>query len=81
MPSESTEKKAHRILAEGRLTVLRTDSVIAAECKGFSDGSVYNLGYDPGPKQWRCTCKAYRDFGKRCAHLFALQLVTKKPDA
>lgn len=80
--AESTEKKAHRALSEGRLTVekILPNGLIVAVCKGFSDGEVYNLGFDPrGKGSWRCTCSASADFHRRCSHLIALQLVTVKP--
>ncbi len=63
------------MLGEGRLTVVRAGTgtgVIVARCKGDS-GSFYDLGYDPGRKEWRCTCEEYKG---RCSHLAALQLVT-----
>lgn len=37
---------------------------------------VYDLGYDPGPAEWRCTCPAFKTFNRRCSHVVALQLVT-----
>lgn len=83
--AESAEKKAHRILIEGRLVVEKVTpgGLIVASCKGFSDGEVYRLGFDPTAKagrgEWRCTCPASSDFHRRCSHLLALQLVTEKP--
>lgn len=82
--ARSAADKAHQILAEGRLTVerMRGDGLIVARCKGFSDGEVYALGYDPrGDGEWRCTCKANTDFHRRCAHLMALQLVVVRPSS
>jgi hypothetical protein len=81
--TESAEKKAHRLLGEGRLTVtkvLKHSGLIVASCRGFSDGEIYHLGYDPNRREWRCTCQASKQFGRRCSHLMALQLVTVKPD-
>lgn len=80
--AETLEQKAHRLLAESRLTVTRVtaDGLIVASCRGFSDGQVYALGFDPrGGGEWRCTCEANKKFGRRCSHLMALQLVTVKP--
>lgn len=80
----TTEEKAHRMLAEGRLTIDRVDPVlrlVAATCRGYSDGEVYSLGYDPRPDHegWRCTCEASAKFRRRCSHLIALQLCVVKP--
>lgn len=79
--AETIEQKAHRALTEGRLVIERIHAgVIVASCRGFSDGEVYRLGYDPrGKGQWRCTCDASAKFHRRCSHLIALQLVTTKP--
>jgi uncharacterized Zn finger protein len=76
----TAEQKAHKILAEGRLTVERVDATtVVARCRGFSDGEVYALGFDPRANEWRCTCPASRDFHRRCSHLLALQLVVLRP--
>jgi uncharacterized Zn finger protein len=45
---------------------------IVAECRGDS-GAVYMLGYDPGKKEWRCTCPAKT---RACSHILALMSVT-----
>lgn len=80
MATETIEQKARRILTEGRLVVTRVDErMIVAECRGFSDGEVYALGYDGGKQEWRCTCEANSKFRRRCSHLIALQLVTTRP--
>ena len=76
MARENATTKAHRLLAEGRLRVVRAgDSqrpgLIVAECRGDS-GEQYNLGYDPGRKEWRCGCVEMKG---KCSHLIALQLV------
>ena len=62
------------MLVEGRLRVLRIEKtgLIVAECRGDS-GEVYDLGFDPGPREWRCTCLEMKG---RCSHLIALMLVT-----
>lgn len=96
--AETIEQKAHRLLAEGRLVVERVDPpedlesvgdvpaarFIVASCRGFSEGEVYHLGFDPRSKsgrgEWRCTCQANAEFHRRCSHLIALQLVTRKPE-
>jgi uncharacterized Zn finger protein len=73
---ESVERKALRYIAEGRLTVRSVGEglfPIVAECRGGEDN--YVLGYDAAKDEWRCTCPARG----RCAHLVALQLVTRKP--
>lgn len=77
----TAEDKAHRLLAEGRLTIERVDSgIIVASCRGYSGGDVYKLGFDPREGgQWRCTCEANSTFRRRCSHLIALQLVTVRP--
>jgi hypothetical protein len=76
----TAEEKAHRLLVEGRLTVQRVGGgLVIASARGFSDGEVYQLGYDPKAGEWRCTCEASRTFRRRCSHLIALQLVTVKP--
>lgn len=79
----SAEEKAHRLLTEGRLSVERIErGVVIASCRGFSDGEVYRLGFDPrGQGEWRCTCDASRKFHRRCSHLIALQLVVVRPGA
>ena len=77
---ETTEQKALRYLAERRLTVevVHEDDlsglVIAATCRG-GDDTVYDLGFEAG--EWWCRCPAR----VRCAHLLALQMVTRPPEA
>jgi len=81
-PVESLEHKAERILREARLQVGLVDpntGLIVASCRGFSDGEVYHLGWDPGMREWRCTCRRNRDFHKPCSHLEALWHVVVKP--
>ena len=69
---ENAVTKAHRLLAEARLTVERVDgSSIVATCRG--DGDVHRLGYERGV--WRCSCPARG----RCSHLLALGLVVVRP--
>ena len=78
--ANTAERKAMRLLIEGRLEVKRVDTdgdkagLIVARCRGDS-GRIYDLGYDPRPGQrrWRCTCEELRG---QCSHLKALQLVT-----
>lgn len=77
----NAEEKAHRLLAEGRLTIERVDGgVIVASCRGYSGGEIYRLGFDPRDGgEWRCTCEASSKFRRRCSHLIALQLVVVRP--
>lgn len=74
---ENKQAKGRRLLTEGRLIVAKvggdTSPLIVATCRGDS-GEVYNLGYDPGKNEWRCTCEALSG----CSHLVALQLVVAK---
>ncbi len=74
---EGRNKKARRLLAEGRLTVenITPAGLLVARCRGDS-GEVYRLGFDPRASQWRCTCQEMKG---RCSHLAALMLVTVKP--
>ena len=76
---ENAQAKGRRMLTEGRLRVLRVErsGLIVAECRGDS-GEVYDLGFDPGPREWRCTCLEMKG---RCSHLIALMLVTTAPVA
>lgn len=71
MIRETLTAKAARLLAEGKLTVLRVDrDHVHAECTG--DHGVYRLGHNPKrPGGWWCDCPARRE----CAHLVALRLV------
>lgn len=71
--AENVAQKARRLLAEGRLEVVRADKggIVVARCRGDS-AEVYDLGFDPGPGEWRCTCPAR----SKCSHIAALQLVT-----
>lgn len=80
MARENAQDKGKRLLAEGRLIVTKVTGhahervAISAICRGDS-AEVYSLGYDVEQEEWRCTCEAR---GK-CSHLWALQLVTRKP--
>lgn len=78
MPRENATEKAHRLLREGRITVLRVgdgSGIVHARARGDS-AKVYDLGYDPRPPgRWRCTCEAKGD----CSHLLALKLITLEP--
>ncbi len=69
--TESTGEKAVRLLAEGRLCVVRADpSSVEATCTG--DNGTYHLGFDDHVGEWWCGCPAY---GPGCSHLKALRLV------
>lgn len=82
--AETKEQKALRYVHEGRLTIEKIGEGgrfrIMATCRG-NEGEEYQLGYDAQDKQWRCTCKANKEFNRRCTHLIALQFVVKKPKA
>jgi uncharacterized Zn finger protein len=70
--TEDAAAKGRRLLGEGRLTVLQiTPQLIYAQVRGDS-GAVYNVGYEAGKNEWRCSCEARG----RCSHIRALQLVT-----
>lgn len=72
--SPGIEAKAHRYLAEGRLTIReRSGRTVEAICRG-SDAEPYRLGYRPD-EGWHCDCPAFRD----CAHIHALKLVVATP--
>lgn len=68
---ESLGDKARRLLAEGRITVLRrVGDLVEAECQG--DTGTYRLSHFPDrPGVWTCTCPAMG----RCSHVAALELV------
>lgn len=74
--AENAQEKGRRLLTEGRLTLLRVlaNGYVHAQCRGDS-AEVYDLGFDPGRAQWRCSCPAKGT----CSHLVALQLVTLTP--
>lgn len=66
------------MLVEGRLTVLQVnDAGIVARCKGDS-GDEHMLGWDAEHSSWHCTCEGNSKYGRTCAHLRALWLVTVK---
>lgn len=73
---ESVAAKADRLLTDGRLRVLRCGDdtkpgLVVAECVGDS-GERYSLGWDPGKRQFRCTCPELRG---RCSHIGALRKI------
>lgn len=73
--AENADNKAQRALTEKRLRILRVDQdsgLIVATCRGDT-GAVYSLGYDPGKREFRCTCQASATFHRRCYHIRALQ--------
>jgi hypothetical protein len=73
--ANTAERKAMRLLIERRLellTVRREDGFVHAQCKGDS-GKIYDLGFDPRRRQYRCTCEEMRG---QCSHLAALKMVT-----
>jgi uncharacterized Zn finger protein len=71
---ENAAAKGRRYAGEGRLIVEHVDGrSIRAICRG--NGEIYELGFEGG--RWTCTCPAKG----RCAHLYALLLVTRRPVA
>jgi hypothetical protein len=77
---ENLEEKAIRYLAEGRVKVTKVDDerkLIVAEVAGTD--TVYFTGYDPRKDAWACTCEANAKFRRRCSHIAALQLITRRP--
>jgi hypothetical protein len=69
---DNAAAKGKRYLSEGRLIVEHVDAAgIRAVCPVM--GSVYGLGCDN--ERWYCNCPARG----LCAHLVALQLVTRRP--
>jgi hypothetical protein len=72
MSRESVEAKGRRYLVEGRLQVVEVGpGLVRALCRG--DGALHRLGWWRG--RWGCSCPA-GTFGRQCAHLVALRLVT-----
>lgn len=70
MPRESHQDKGRRYVGEARLTVTKVvGREVKAVCRGA--GAFYQLGHMPG-RGWWCECPART----RCAHVYALQLVT-----
>jgi hypothetical protein len=73
-PRETIREKALRYLGDGRLEIeLVSQGRVAASCRG--DGGTYTIDFDPRRGKWTCSCPALR----RCWHLVALQLVTRRP--
>lgn len=76
---ESLQAKAERLLLSRRLTLTRVlpDGVVVAQCRG--DEGVYQLGWDPVKREWRCTCRRSSVFHRECSHLAALKRVVVRP--
>jgi hypothetical protein len=75
MPREDVRVRGRRLVSEGRLVLRRVDETeIPAICRGDS-GKVHELGYHPDGG-WYCGCPART----KCGHLYALQLVTVRPE-
>ena len=72
MTSETAGQKAARLLAEGRVQIIRAADVgITARVRG--DGGIYDIAWDRDRfVGWHCSCAAYA----RCSHLVAVQWVT-----
>src|SRR6266498_1695710 len=76
MTRETLDAKALRYIREGRLRVVLVDTEhIEARVRGTDTEHV--TGYERGG--WYCDCQAHQ-FGRRCSHLAALQLVTVRPE-
>jgi hypothetical protein len=72
--SENYRDKGERYITDGRLIITRVnDGGIDATCRG--GGELYALGFRQG--RWFCLCEARTT----CSHLYALQLVTVRPEA
>lgn len=69
---ENAAAKATRLLAEGRVAVLRagSDGVLAL-VRGDSS-AFYWVEWDPYRPRWTCTCPALG----RCSHAIAVQRIT-----
>lgn len=76
MTRETTAAKGRRLLAEGRVTVVRVEGDVAdAVIRG--DSGEHHVGHDPA-RGWHCSCPARG----HCSHVHALRLVTvRAPDA
>lgn len=77
---ENLEEKAVRYLAEARVTLTKIDEerrLIVAEVRGTD--TTYFTGFDPRKNEWACTCEASAKFHRRCSHIAALQLITRRP--
>lgn len=72
--ANTAERKAMRLLIERRVVVLKIapEGLVHARVRGDS-GELYDCGYDPARRQYRCTCPEMRG---QCSHLLALKMVT-----
>ncbi len=76
MTRDLVERKAARLLADGKLTVLEvTGDRIRATCVGDS-GKTWHLGWWKG--RWGCQCPS-NAFRRGCAHELALKRVVNEP--
>ncbi len=74
MPREDAFTKARRLLAEGRVSILRAGhEALVARVRGDS-ARLYRAGYEDG--RWYCACPAK----SACAHVLALQLIWLEPE-
>jgi hypothetical protein len=73
--AETIEEKAERLLLDGRVVVRRAEpgGVVVARAEG--DSGVWDLGWDPNAREWRCNCPARV---RPCSHLMALQLIVEE---
>jgi len=70
---ENLEEKARRLLAEGRLNIVRVErphDVYEATVRGDS-ASVYDVEWNREAERWFCPCEARG----LCSHIRAFQLV------
>jgi uncharacterized Zn finger protein len=71
VPRESAFDKGRRLLAEGRVRLLRVGPKLVDAVVWGDSAAEYRVGYACGGP-WTCTCPA---FGA-CSHVQACQLVT-----
>jgi hypothetical protein len=72
---ETSEAKARRLLADGRVTVLRADDdtgLIVAEVQG--DSRTHRTLRQPTGR-WQCDCPAFAQFHRNCSHLLSVQRI------
>lgn len=74
MARENAETKGRRYLTEGRIEIIWAQVLGTVVAKAHGETGTYDCGFDAAMGEWRCTCEARG----RCAHLVALQLVTRR---
>lgn len=73
MTRESVTEKSLRLIAAGAVTITRVQGA-TVDATVLGDTSTYEITRRRGG--WRCTCPA-AIHNRRCAHLAAIQLITK----